>query len=441
MAVNRPNVIIHFPQNFESVTFGYPLINMSVVYYQAGVVPVSILFAFFSAVSLGINMLFADGIALLEGNENFDLNLEYSGLAKELFSRKFYYFFLFVYLTYNLAANIAMGRIVAQAADDFIVLVSGHDYGLQLYPHAAFIKTDSSEYFYNNQSQLVISITIGFVIAAAILAPMAFFQLFGALWVQAVLLIAVALACVEFVAFFIKAGLTEHVPIFGTNWTQVMGPIIFNLGVGGAIPLWLNQKRPNVNTFGVMSGVSGFTMLFNIALPILGAYVYGSGVTADLFELMTTINPTLLCRLAVYIYTLTVVGASIPINSITIKHNLYTEIWSNVPFSMFIGIFLQYAIGWLALSGGVFTTMLNYVSLFLGGFAGFFFPIMMYWILQSQYVARTGAPASPLGLLPKWLLPHWKLVTVAAMGITAIPTLAQIILDFYFLIFLHKNVV
>jgi hypothetical protein len=423
------------------VTFGYPLINMSLVYFQAGVVPTILLFAFFSLVSLFINMLFSDGIALLEGNSNYELNLEYSGLAKELFTKKWYYFFLAIYLTYQIAANIAMGRIVAQAADDFVVLCSGHDYALQVYPKFEFIKTDSSSYFYNNPQQMVLAITVGYLISVVILAPMAFFQLFAALWIQAVLLILVALACAEFVAFFVKSGLHAHVPLFGTNWTQVMGPIIFNLGVGGAMPLWLNQKQPHVNTKLILTLVSSTTMIFNIVLPILGVYVYGSRITADIFELMTTINPTVICRIAVYVYTLTVVGSSIPINSITVKNNLYTEIWANVPFTWLIGIFLQFIIGWLTLSGGVFMTFLNYVSLFLGGFSGFFFPIIMYWILQSRYIARTGSPASPLGLLPKWLLPHWRFVTLGVLALTALPTIAQILVDFYFLIFLHKNVV
>ena len=198
---------------------------------------------------------------------------------------------------------------------------------------------------------------------------------------------------------------------------------------------------PHLRTKTVMAGVSGATLVLNILLPVLGVYVYGSKITSDIFELMTTIKPTIAVRIAVYIYTLTVVGASIPINSITIKNNLYTEVWANVPFTWFVGIFLQYLIGWLALSGGVFTTFLNYISLFLGGFSGFFFPIAMYYILQRDYVRRTGSPASPLKLIPQRLLPYWRIITLIVLLLTALPTVAQIMVDFYFLIFLHKNVV
>lgn len=429
------------------------------------------------------------------GNSNYDLNLEYSGLAKELFSRPWYYFFLTIYLTYTVTANIAMGRIVAQAADDFIVLVSGHDYALQFYPTFGFVKSDTSTYFYNNPGHLVLAITVGYLIAAIILAPMALFQLMAALGVQAFLLILVFLACVEFVAFFIKQGVDAKVPLFGSNWTQVMGPIIFNLGVGGgtypfspflctflrtiiltlcsslpislslprndnpnsswnatrtgtfrfgrapAMPTWLNQKMPHLKTKTVVAGVSFSMMILNVALPILGVYVYGDKITSDIFELMTTINTTTLVRVGVYVYTLTVIGASIPINSIMVKNNLYTEVWANVPFTWFIGIFLQYLVGWLALSGGIFTTFLNYISLFLGGFSGFFFPIAMYYIMQRNYVLRTGSPGSPLGLIPARLLPYWRVITLAVLLLTALPTLGQIFVDFYFLIFLHKNVV
>lgn len=207
------------------------------------------------------------------------------------------------------------------------------------------------------------------------------------------------------------------------------------------MPLWLNQKRFAINTVKVVFGVSSCSMVLNIVLPLLGAYRYGSVLTSDLFELMTNINPTTLCRLAVYFYTITVVGCSIPINSITVKNNIYTELWSNVPFSMFVGVFVQVILGWLVLSGGLFSTFLNYVSLFLGGFSGFFFPLIMYWLLQKQYVARTGAPGSPLGFLPDFALRRWKAVTITCLCLTAIPTVAQVLIDFYFLIFLGKNVV
>lgn len=414
---------------------------MSQVYFGAGVIPTALMFVFFTGVSLFVNMIFADGIALLEGNSNYDLNLEYSGLAKELFSRPWYYFFLAVYLLYNITANIAMGRIVAQAADDFVVLCSGHDYGLQLYPTVGFVKVTTSAYFYNNHDHLVIAVTVGYGIAVLLLAPLSFFQLMAALGVQAGLLIVVFLACIEFVAFFVKQGLDKDVPLFGTNWAQVMGPIIFNLGVGGAIPVWLNQKMPHVKTKTVMISVTSFTLILNLILPILGVYVYGKHITSDIFELMTTINPTILCRICVYVYTLVVVGANIPINSITVKNNLYTEVWANVPFTWFFGIFLQYLVGWVALSGGVFTTFLNYVSLFLGGLSGFFFPMGMYYLLQRNYVARTGAPASPLGLIPQRFLPYWRFIAIATLLLTLLPTIAQILLDFYFLIFLHKNIV
>lgn len=207
------------------------------------------------------------------------------------------------------------------------------------------------------------------------------------------------------------------------------------------MPTWLNQKMPHLRTKTVVAGVSFSTMILNITLPILGVYVYGDKITSDIFELMTTINTTTLVRVGVYIYTLTVIGASIPINSIMVKNNLYTEVWANIPFTWFVGIFLQYLVGWLALSGGIFTTFLNYIALFLGGFSGFFFPIAMYYIMQRNYVKRTGSPGSPLGLIPVRLLPYWRYITLAALLLTALPTLGQILVDFYFLIFLHKNVV
>lgn len=47
------------------------MINMSQVYFGAGLIPTALIFMFFSALSVFVNLLFSDGIALLEGTPFF----------------------------------------------------------------------------------------------------------------------------------------------------------------------------------------------------------------------------------------------------------------------------------------------------------------------------------------------------------------------------------
>lgn len=412
---------------------------MPIVYFQAGLVPTLILFILFSIISAFVNLIVIEGMALIKSNTNFELNLEYSGLCKELFGRKTYIFFQFSYMSFTLASNIAMTRIVSQAVDNFLVLLSGYTYALQFYPELKFIKTETSNYFY--KTDFILAITLGYLIISIILSLVSIFQLRGALSVQGLLMLPVIVCISEFITFFSLQGFDAQVPIAGKIWTETMGTIVFNLGLGQIIPAWINQKSPTVSHIKVISLVSTISMIFNIILPVMAVFVYGSSLTSDVFEQMTSGSTNVILRICVYIYTLTVIAFSIPINSITIKNNLYSEITDNPYITFFFGVIFQYLIGWIFESGGIFTTMLNYTSLFLGGFVGFFFPLLIYYKSHMSYIKRNGFPSSPTKIFPNKILPYWKTIILTIFLLTFVPIVMQILIDFYYLIFLHQNIV
>jgi len=91
-------------------------------------------------------------------------------------------------------------------------------------------------------------------------------------------------------------------------------------------------------------------------------------------------------------------------------------------------------------SGGVFATLLNWASLLLTCFIAFYFPFLSYLKGQSEYVKKHGKPASFVGMIPSPLVRFWKPLGIFMFCAILIPTVFQIGLDLYYLIFLHKNV-
>jgi hypothetical protein len=245
----------------------------------------------------------------------------------------------------------------------------------------------------------------------------------------------------EFVYSFIARGIHwENVPVVNTDFQQLLGVFIFSLGFASMVPSWVNQKQPHVSPRVVIWGSSVVVMVLNFVLPLLAAFAYAKLQTDDLLETMGN-DGLVITKVAVYLYTLAVITASIPIYCITIKNNLYTGGVLNKPLSTFVGTIAPWLIAWIFNSGSIFAELLNWASLFLTCWIAFFFPLACYLKAQWMYVKTHDKPASIVGIIPSPLLPWWKPFVGGMFLCIVVPTIFQIGLDLYYLIFLGKDII
>jgi len=178
--------------------------------------------------------------------------------------------------------------------------------------------------------------------------------------------------------------------------------------------------------------------LLNIILPLFAALSYGALNSDDFFQEMSEAN--VLTKVAVYAYTLSVITASIPVYGILLKNNLYISEVCGRKASAFLGVILPWAIGWLFNSGIIFASLLNWVSLILGLFPAFLFPMILYYLAQRNHVRNHGEPATIVGALPGCMLPYWRPLVLIIFLTVAVPAAFQIAYDFIELVVFGNNV-
>ncbi|XP_049849590.1 uncharacterized protein LOC126319927 [Schistocerca gregaria] len=419
-----------------------PCIYMPAIFYQSGALVTALLWVVYGVISIYVNLLIIQGMKLIKGNEDYRLSIEYVGLFKELFGRKAFIAFECVYLACLLCCNIYMIRTTSQTVDDVIRWIVGCPdctFGVALYPAFSAGRLDMSQVY--NRGSMYISITLGYVIVSLVQILMGMLQ-FGAFTVIqsfGVLLVA-PVSVVALVYEFGRVGINKAVPLVGRDFSSTVSMIAFSLAIGGFMPAWVNQKRSYVDEKRVVFGVSLVSMVLNIVFPLLAVYAYGESLASNisLFDHVLKTTDSVFVRCMIYLFEVTLVASLTPINSITLKNNLFTESGLGRKLSIFFGVFFQYLISWAFLKENILMTLIQYVTLLLVSFVGFFFPIMIYYRSQSMYSKDGNVPESMSTVWPGWVVRQYRVVTTAVSVFLGASILGQLLYDLYVMVVLKR---
>jgi hypothetical protein len=415
--------------------YGFAILGVPMIFQKAGWVLTTIVMLVLSFIANMSPLLLTEAQAMIPGNRNFNLDIEYIGIVQYYFGRVGYWSFQVILNVYILAVNIAAIRVSSQAVDSFLILAFKKTFGLEFYPHAGGFAVFGPNDWYGNN--LVLGISLGYVILAVLLIPLSFMQLKNNIKVQLFSVLVVAFALGVFVWDFTGHGTMDSRnvpagPVGMEGLSQLIGVFIFSLAYASMVPSWVNQKKKGVSVNKVLWITGGVVTLLNYVIPLLAAYAYPNLSGDDVFQVMTSDSQgSKLTKAAVYAYTLAVITTSVPVYSVTVKNNLYVTGATNWPVAVFISIVLPWAISWIANSGAMFAFLLNAAALCCGGFTGFFVPIACYMRAQWLHEKSFGKPSNRVGVLPKWLLRFWKPFCILLLFLTVVPTLIQIGIDIF----------
>jgi hypothetical protein len=418
--------------------YGFAILGVPLVFQQSGWILTTVVMLVLSFIANMAPLLLTEAQAMIPGNGKFKLDIEYIGIVQYYFGKIGYWAFQGIINVYILAVNIAAIRVSSQAVDSFLILAFKKTFGIEFYPHARATAVYGPNDWYGND--LVLGISLGYVILAVLLIPLSFMQLKSNIKVQIVSCLIVIFSLVVFVWDFFTQGHidTSNVPAVPSSISdvsQLVGVFIFSLAYASMIPSWVNQKKKSVSVNRVIWITGGIVTILNYVIPLLAAFAYANLSGDDVFQVMTSsATGSKLTKAAVYAYTLAVITTSVPVYSVTVKNNLYVTGATSWPVAVLIAIVLPWAISWIANSGAMFAFLLNAAALLCGGFTGFFVPIALYIRAQMLHVRSFGKTSNRLGVLPAWLLPYWKPFCYTLLALTVIPTLLQIGVDTYYVI-------
>ena len=297
---------------------GPAMLGIPRLFQQAGIIPVLLSIAFMFMVATLGGTLFADTIASIPGNSSFSKNLSFSSAFRIIIGEEVYILAETLFLITCGVQAIAAIVAAAQSIDGLLAsLLLGRTYALTLLPtfelivwypdlcHAnparGQLVSASSEAaqctpFHGDGTMLI---TLGFVLTTLLFLPLGRGLLKETIAVQVTAFGVMVVLLTQFTVELVIRGFPVHVPLFGTQLSELAGVVLFNYAFIVAVPSWLAEKEAHVSVnailwssslvaslcyvlFGIMAsmsfqeiGVNALVMLTSTKV-LLSHYTHGS---------------------------------------------------------------------------------------------------------------------------------------------------------------------
>lgn len=266
------------------------------------------------------------------------------------------------------------------------------------------IKDGNCVPFEANESNSYWMITAGYLVAMVIFLPMSLkdlkentiFQIIG-------FLVLIVLSCQFIVSFYLHGFDCSNVNLWGTDWSDMFGVILFNFAVVMAVPAWLYERRPDVSVTTCASSISSrkngqnywksheLTFIFSQAAlnnsSIIGFLLYISvgglgaltmpNVADNMLQSMMAGAFGQATETCSMVFSFFIIGLGIPLFSVLTRLNLSgselcTEFEANI-----LAVYLPWSTAWLLYSGGKTTALLGWGGIFFTSIIVFIAPLVL----------------------------------------------------------------
>lgn len=222
------------------------MMSLPLLFQKAGVIPVIVCITLTCICSSINGTMLSEVLASIPKNSDFSLGIEYSSAFDIIIGAHAYYFAEAFFLSACMVQALTGLVETAQSLDSFLAsYLLGHTYALQLAPELMIVEwgpdhckhPDGFCEPFHDAGPLIIS--VGFVIVTLLFFPLGRGHLEETMIVQFVSFGCLLFFMSEFSLEFISKGLPYSVPWFGTQYSDVIGIILFNYAFVITVPAWL----------------------------------------------------------------------------------------------------------------------------------------------------------------------------------------------------------
>ena len=363
---------------------GPGMLGLSLVYQQSGWLLTTILILISAVVSGFAATMLCESMALIPGNSRFQTRYEFATIVKYYYGPGSYWICQVVYNFSLTILNIASILVCAQVMDSLLIFLFGASYALELAPVVRWLPTSAQDMLPFEGSDIVLS--LGYLVTMIILMPMGFFNLDESAAFQLLSWIVMVASLLEFtVQFFLNGMDPSLTATVGSDFTNLVGLVIFGFAYVVTVPSWCNEKRDTVSVNRVIWSSTLVSSLLFIAIGLLGAWAYPGLRYANLLTYMAAPGSPIVTQVFVYLFSLFVIGLGIPLFAIYIRLNLYVGGVCNAGWSTFWGAVFPWLFSWLLYDGDGFTRFENWAALIINGLINFVAPFIIFLTAKKMH--------------------------------------------------------
>jgi hypothetical protein len=203
-------------------------------------------------------------------------------------------------------------------------------------------------------------LTMGLLFVTVIFLPLALLPLKENASYQVLAFVVLLLTSAQFAMTFVSSGLdVSGASVWGDNWDDLFGVILFNFPLVIAIPAWLYEREPEVDVPTVVHGSCAFSAALYIGIGVLGQLAMPN-VSDNMLQSMMSGTFGWPLQVGASIFAFAIVGFGIPLFSVLTRLNLVGSGLCSEATANILAVYFPFALSWLLYDSTAVTKILSW---------------------------------------------------------------------------------
>ncbi len=381
---------------------GPAMLSLPATFTRSGIIPTCAALLFVGLLSSLCSTHLANTISKVEGNADFKKEVEYSDAFQIFWGRRWFVItqvlFFFCITCLNISSIVDTSQVVDTfmahwmygGAAALLITAQGPESLRWNYDMCSEMELASGDCIpFDDQDGVLF--TAGNLVVTMVFLPMALVDLKeNVLW-QIIGFLVLVITSIQFVIqFSLWPELSlDNTSLWGYDWDDLFGVVLFNFALTIAIPAWLYEREPHVDVPTVIYGSSMLSTAMYIALGLLGSLTMPN-VSENMLQSMMTGTMGVAMELGASIFAFAIIGLGTPLFSVLTRLNLMGSHTCSRSTANLLSVYLPFAAAWFLNDGTAITKLLSWGGIIFTSLIVFIFPLL----LAIHAKQTTAAPGS-----------------------------------------------
>jgi amino acid permease len=381
---------------------GPAILQLPSQYQQSGIVPTTLCLIAVAILSACCSLHMANTVSIVPGNAKFTKRVEFSDPFRIFWSERMYTVTQILFFLTTVCLNIAAIVDTAETVDSVlgfhyrtaaVSLDSETGQHWQTWSHhdgpctRRQVKLNECAPFNDMAVTGNFLLTAGYVLTTLVFLPLCLadlkentaWQIFG----FCLLVSLSAYFCVDLSQYHLTL---HHVSVWGHQWSDMMGVILFNFSLVLAIPAWLNEKKDSVSVRRTIVTSTAISTALYISVGIIGALAIPE-VNVNMLSPMLSGAFGSGIQVAASLFAFFIIGLDIPLFSVLARYNLTSSGMCSTRTANILVVWIPWSISWIFYTGNDIGALLDWGGVLLTSAVAFLLPL---------YLARLALQAQPV---------------------------------------------
>jgi Transmembrane amino acid transporter protein len=429
---------------------GPAMLSLPATFVKSGLIPTTATLLFVCFLSSFCSLNLANTISRVPGNANFKKEVEYSEAFRHFLGQRWFYFTQIIFFSCVTCLNISSIVDTANVVDTFfghwwpwggtaairVYMDSHHESGetikLEYWDYSLCSSAElqdglclpfRSGHGHHQDAQDAANsllFTLGSLVTTLIFLPLALLDLKENAVCQILgFIIAIIISCQFIIQFaFADTLVFARVPLWGSEWTDLMGVVLFNFALVIAVPAWLYEREPHVDIPTVVHGSNFISCFLYVSVGLLGAVAMPNVSDNMLESMMSGLFGTFL-QLGASIFAFFIIGLGSPLFSVLTRLNLMGSGLCSRTTGNLMAVYFPFAMAWLLYNGSAITALLSWGGVIFSSLVVFILPsaLTLYVVQKYDYQGTVSVYYGKFTSKPQEIITSRVILAVTAASV------------------------